>query len=108
MIYPPCSLYVIQCETPRHYYVGTTNCRLKKRLDEHFIEKKGALWTTRHGCKRVVKRFTIPIEKANYYENLVWLHYARIYGAENVRGGDVTILGPIEPFLKKRYPYNAL
>ena len=23
------------------------------------------------------------------------MHYARIYGPENVRGGDVTILGPI-------------
>ena len=29
----------------------------------------------------------------------VWMHYARIYGPENVRGGDVTIMGPIPPRL---------
>ena len=32
-------------------------------------------------------------------ENEVWMHYARIYGPENVRGGDVTIMGPIPPRL---------
>ena len=107
-LYPPCTLYVILCMRPRTYYVGTTSCDKRKRFHEHFVEKKGSLWTMKHGCRRVVKSFTIPVEMAGRYENLVWLHYARIYGPQNVRGGDVVILGPISPWLKTQYPYRAL
>lgn len=87
-----CTLYVIQCETPRHWYVGTT---LRNdphvRFAEHFAGY-GSKWTARHGCKRIALSFRIPIDGASRVENDVWMHYARIYGPERVRGGDVTIV----------------
>ena len=43
--------------------------------------------------------FPVSVAEASRLENEVWMHYARIYGPENVRGGDVTILGPIPPRL---------
>lgn len=88
---PPCTLYVIQCKTPRHFYVGTTYRHKKKRFAEHFAGW-GCKWTRKHGCKRVIVSFSVPLGKASRYENDVWMHYARIYGPENVRGGDVTIV----------------
>jgi len=34
----------------------------------------------------------VPLGKASSLENDVWMHFARRYGPENVRGGDVTIV----------------
>ena len=36
MLYPPCTLYVVQCKTPRTWYVGTTLREKHKRFQEHF------------------------------------------------------------------------
>ena len=91
MLYPPCTLYVIECETPRTFYVGTTYRQKQKRFDEHF-SGRGCKWTERHGCRRVVSHFEVPIEEATQLENEVWMWYARQYGPERVRGGDVTMV----------------
>ena len=93
-LYPPCTLYVIRCKTPRHFYVGTTLRRKCVRYQEH-KDGYGSRWTARHGCRNTVTRFTVECSRSAQKENEVWMHYARIYGPENVRGGDVTILGPI-------------
>ena len=93
-LYPPCTLYVIRCKTPRHFYVGTTLRRKCVRYQEH-KDGYGSRWTARHGYRRIDRSFTVPRTRASQIENEVWMHYARIYGPENVRGGDVTILGPI-------------
>ena len=92
MLYPPCTLYVVQCETPKTFYVGTTYRHKKKRYREHF-EGWGCKWTARHGCKRIIHSFPVPRGEASRIENEVWLHFARIYGPERVRGGDVTFVG---------------
>ena len=92
MLYPPCTLYVVQCETPRTFYVGTTIRHKKKRYKEHF-EGWGCKWTKRHGCRRVVGSWTVDPGLASQLENEVWMYYARIYGPERVRGGDVTYVG---------------
>lgn len=92
MIYPPCTLYVIQCKSPRTYYVGTTYRHKKKRFDEHF-EGWGSRWTQRHGCRRVVASWEVPLAEASQLENEVYMHYARVYGHERIRGGDVTYVG---------------
>ena len=68
---PPCTLYVIQCKTPRHFYVGTTYRHKKKRFAEHFAGW-GCKWTRKHGCKRVIVSFSVPLDKASRYENDVW------------------------------------
>ena len=63
----------------------------KKRFEEHF-EGHGCKWTKRHGCRRVVSHFEVPIDQASQLENEVWMFYARRYGPERVRGGDVTMV----------------
>ena len=93
-LYPPCTLYVIRCKTPRHFYIGTTLRRARVRYQEH-KDGYGSRWTARHGYRRLDRSFTVPRSRASQIENEVWMHYARIYGPENGRGGDVTILGPI-------------
>ena len=95
---PPCTLYVIRCRTPRHFYVGTTLRNKHTRFQEH-IDGYGSRWTSRHGYRRIDRAFTVPVSQASQLENEVWMHYARIYGPENVRGGDVTILDTIPPSL---------
>ena len=87
---PPCTLYVIRCKTPGKWYVGTTYRQKQKRFDEHRAGY-GCQWTARHGFGGVHKSMTIPMHKGSEYENDLWMHYARLYGPENVRGGDVTV-----------------
>ena len=91
MSIPPCTLYVVQCKTPRTWYVGTTLRQKHKRFHEHFAGY-GCKWTKRHGCRRIAVSFPVPVRQASRLENDVWMHYARIYGPERVRGGDVTIV----------------
>ena len=92
--YPPCTLYVILCQTPKTFYVGTTYRSLSKRLAEHFEDGKGSNWTIRHGCKRVVAKWEVSRATGSRVENEVWMWYAREYGPERVRGGDVTVVLP--------------
>jgi len=87
------TLYVVECETPNTFYVGTTYRHPSKRYREHF-EGWGCKWTRRHGCKRILASWEVNPATASRDENDVWMHYARIYGAERVRGGDVTYVGP--------------
>ena len=93
MIYPPCTLYVVQCETPNTFYVGTTYRHKKKRYDEHFAGD-GCKWTARHGCRRIIASWSVDKGEASQLENEVWMYYARLYGPERVRGGDVTLVAP--------------
>ena len=92
-IYPPCTLYVVQCKTPNTFYVGTTYRHKKKRYDEHFAGD-GCKWTARHGCRRIIASWSVDKGKASQLENEVWMYYARLYGPERVRGGDVTLVAP--------------
>jgi predicted GIY-YIG superfamily endonuclease len=93
-MFPPVTLYVMKCKTPKTYYVGTTYRQKKKRYAEHFAGW-GCKWTMRHGCSHVVANWSVPYgENASQVENEVWMHYARVYGPERVRGGDVTFVGP--------------
>ncbi len=88
---PPCTLYIIECRTPRHWYVGTTYREARHRFAEHRAGY-GCKWTRKHGFKKVSKAFRVPLHGASALENDVWMHLARQYGPNNVRGGDVTIV----------------
>ena len=90
-MYPPCTLYVVKCKSPRTWYVGTTVRQKHKRFAEHFAGF-GCKWTKRHGGARIVCSFPVSRVEASRLENDVWMHYARIYGPERGRGGDVTIV----------------
>ena len=89
----PCTLYVMKCKTPNTYYVGTTIRPLYVRLREHF-GGYGCKWTRRHGVTRCIAKWEVGYGEASRIENRVMLYYARIYGIERVRGGDVTFVGP--------------
>ena len=41
----------------------------------------------------------VDTAESTRWENAAWMYFARLYGPENVRGGDVTILGKITPRL---------
>jgi predicted GIY-YIG superfamily endonuclease len=91
MLYPICTLYVVQCKTNKHWYVGTTIRNKHTRFQEHF-DGVGCKWTRRHGCKRIAYSFPVPLHQASRMENNVWMYFARhVCGPERVRGGDVTI-----------------
>ena len=89
MIYPPCTLYIIACDTPRHFYIGTTLRLKEKRFLEHF-SKEGCAWTVRHGCKKVLKSFPVPKNRASALENEMLCFFCQKYGWQGVRGGDFT------------------
>ena len=91
-MFPPVTLYVIECETPKTFYVGTTYRHKKKRFDEHFAGW-GCKWTRRHGCRRVIANWVVDRSRASQLENEVWMHFARLHGPTRVRGGDVTFVG---------------
>ena len=41
-------VYVIECMSPKHWYVGSTYRELHARIEEH-REGFGCVWTQRHG-----------------------------------------------------------
>ena len=86
----PTTLYVLKMKTPGKYYVGTTTRHKLTRIGEHRASMY-CKWTQKHGFRRVLKAFSIPPNRQQKIEKDVWMHYARIYGPHNVRGGDVTI-----------------
>ena len=90
-MYPPTTLYILECASPGKYYVGSTYRSKKKRFLEHLeSETGGCKWTERYGAKRIIKSFPIPNEESTDIENSVTEFYCRKYGFENVRGGDFT------------------
>jgi predicted GIY-YIG superfamily endonuclease len=86
-MHPPCTLYVVECVTPKTWYVGTTTRQKHKRFQEHF-DGVACKWTMRHGCKRIALSFPVPMNKASemgQYSHLVaprrvWRHQARRLG----------------------------
>ena len=46
-------IYVVECRTPNHFYVGSTYRELYARIKEH-EDDYGCLWTRRHGFRRMV------------------------------------------------------
>ena len=86
MLYPPCTLYVVECETPNTFYVGTTYRFKQSRYAEHF-GGWGCKWTIKHGCRRIVEEWIVGRGEASQLENEKWMELARIHGPCRVRGG---------------------
>jgi predicted GIY-YIG superfamily endonuclease len=77
--------------TPNHFYVGYT-CDLESRIAEH-MRGEGAVWTSRHGFKKVVLAETYYWkEDAKNRERELTLEYMNRYGFENVAGWRYTQL----------------
>lgn len=47
----PFVVYLIECQTPNHFYVGMTS-NWRKRRQRH-LAIKGSVWTSQHGVKSI-------------------------------------------------------
>ena len=80
-------IYVVECETPFFWYVGSTFRELYERIDEHEA-KYGCKWTQRHGFRRMAMWADVPSYACSVLEDELteWLMHE--YGVHNVRGGN--------------------
>ena len=80
-------VYVIECRTPDHFYVGTTLREMFVRQREHEAGY-GSRWTHRHGVKRVMFDQIVPTGTSGTLENDLTKHLMSVFGWGRVRGGD--------------------
>ena len=85
------TLYAFECETPGHFYVGTTIQPLQDRLEEH-RQHIGCRWTQKHGYARLLESCFVSMHHCHHRENDLWMDYARQYGPHVVRGGETVIV----------------
>ena len=82
-------VYVVECETPGHFYVGSTTRLPYVREMEH-REGWGSQWTRKHGFKRMLFMMMVPPQACERLEDdlTVWLQCE--FGYRYVRGGKRT------------------
>ena len=79
-------VYVLECKTPEHYYVGITH-NLAKRIRDHSL-RRGARFTQIHGVKKLVKCIQCNNElDAKQLEKKITQPLIHSYGRNNVCGG---------------------
>lgn len=79
-------VYVIECETPNHYYVGLTQ-NFAERMKQH-ESGTGSEFMSVHKFKKVVYKETHEWEEdAKTRERELTMQYKSTYGDENVAGG---------------------
>ena len=98
MIYGDFWLYCLRLQTDGKFYVGHSYC-WPERHKQHETKQGSALWVQKHGFRSVYKVFKVKASSrtAQSYENDMYMYYARIKGAHNVRGGDVVCACDIIP-----------
>ena len=78
-------VYMIECKTPNHYYIGLTrdyDKRIRNRM-----RGKGARFTQAHGFRKVIAVKYHESEKcAKECEKELTEQYIQIHGVENVAG----------------------
>jgi hypothetical protein len=86
-------LYVLECIGNR-YYIGIAY-DVKKRFRQHIKgEKSGAVFTSIYHPIKCIELFELQIEDwdlAEVYENIKTIEYSKIYGNENVAGGNFCV-----------------
>ena len=83
-----CRLYVAQCETPEHFYVGTTLRIPYMRDREHRERTFGAKWTRQHGYKGMLTCDLVDPAHAIHLEDDMTKYLMSVYGPNAVRGGN--------------------
>lgn len=84
--------YVLECSDNK-YYVGIAY-NLNKRLKSHFSNKGGSVFTKIYKPIRCIATYDLNTEsrdESELIENLLTIHYAKIYGYENVAGGNFCV-----------------
>jgi predicted GIY-YIG superfamily endonuclease len=77
-------VYVLECCTPKHYYIGHT--RTNRRLIDH-VNGYGAEFTKMHGVRRIAHYEHLDdLESAKEREKELTHHFALLHGFENVAG----------------------
>lgn len=80
------TLYVIECATPYHFYVGISkeiDVRIKRHVSGH-----GSSWTRLHGFKKVVLTKEFPDDRLAKQAEMMEVKRLRRIG--NVRGAGWT------------------
>jgi hypothetical protein len=80
-------VYAVECQTPGHFYVGST-VRLPFLREAEHREGWGSMWTKKHGFKRMVFSLVVPQGFCAQLEDdlTVWLQCRM--GWRFVRGGN--------------------
>jgi predicted GIY-YIG superfamily endonuclease len=86
--------YVLEC-IDNKYYVGIAY-NLQKRLTSHFSEsnRRGSVFTNIYKPIKCIATYdlnTESMDEAELYETILTIHYAKIYGYENVAGGKFVV-----------------
>lgn len=86
--------YVLECSNNK-YYVGI-GYNPSKRIASHFSEsmKRGSVFTRIYKPIKCIATYDLNTEsyqEAELYENLLTIHYSKIYGSENVAGGNFVV-----------------
>ena len=82
-------VYVAECTTPDHYYVGST-LRLPFYREEEHAAGGGAKFTSKHGYEGMVVMEMVEPAQASTLEDDLTIALMCRYGWGNVRGGDRT------------------
>ena len=91
-------LYVLRCQTPNHFYCGTTTRIIYDRLADH-EEGRGSRFTTKHGYKDCVFSQIVDTAKSSTLEDDVTKYLMSRYGWANCRGGNfVRVRDDMETF----------
>lgn len=98
-------LYVLRLEEGK-YYVGITSQTPEIRMQEHINHVRGANWTKKYKPVEITsKQFLGAMNKseAEKTENIEVRTNMRIYGLNNVRGGDITKVEDYSKFMGYLY-----
>lgn len=80
------TLYVIECNTPKHFYVGLSN-NIANRIGSHCFGN-GSSWTKIHGVNRVVSIKEFQNETLAKYAEMI--EVKRLSRIGEVRGAGIT------------------
>jgi len=86
-------IYVLKLENDK-YYVGQS-IDIENRLIFHIKGKLGSEWTKKHKPIKeidLIETDFTEVNEAMFLENSITIHYMKIYGWKNVRGGDYCTL----------------
>ena len=86
-------LYVVECKTAYHYYVGTTTRVLSNHGGLRLLEHKegwGSLFTAKHGFRRMLFVSLVPTDQASVLENALTRYLMHVFGYKKANGGNYT------------------
>ena len=92
-----CRVYVGECRTEKHFYVGRTFSQPVKRHEAHACPDKGgqgSFWCKKHGYKGMRICVRVLPEQSKQLENDLTKVMMALYGWRAVRGGDYTCTNP--------------